>query len=152
MNTYTFSSPVGTLSIVENDNALTGLYIADNAPLSAVCENGLIKKTVQELSEYFAGTRTSFDIPVNPSGTDFQQSVWKQLQRIPYGQTRSYGDIAKAVGNPKAARAVGHANNQNHILIIIPCHRVIGADGSLVGFGGGIEMKQFLLDLEAHHA
>jgi methylated-DNA-[protein]-cysteine S-methyltransferase len=107
---------------------------------------------VQELSEYFSGKRTSFDLPLNPSGSAFQKRVWEQLRLIPCGQTRSYGDIAKAVGNPKAARAVGHANNRNPIMIIIPCHRVIGADGSLVGFGGGLEVKQFLLDLEARHA
>ncbi|HAH62297.1 MAG TPA: cysteine methyltransferase [Treponema sp.] len=152
MNTYNFSSPVGTLCVAEENGAIIGLHIDNTAELSGPCRNELIKKTVQELSEYFSGTRTSFDVPVNPSGTAFQMRVWEQLRLIPCGQTRSYGDIAKAVGNQKAARAVGHANNRNPIMIIIPCHRVIGADGSLVGFGGGIEAKQFLLDLEAHHA
>lgn len=152
MNTYNFSSPVGTLCVTEENGAIVGLHIDNNAELSLTCRNELIKETARELSEYFSGTRTSFDLPLNPSGTGFQESVWEQLRLIPYGQTRSYGDIAKAVGNPKAARAVGHANNQNHIIIIIPCHRVIGADGSLVGFGCGIEVKQFLLDLEARHA
>jgi methylated-DNA-[protein]-cysteine S-methyltransferase len=152
MNTCNFSSPVGTLCVTEENGAITGLYIDNNAELSTTCRNGLIQKTVQELSEYFSGKRTSFDLPLNPSGSAFQKRVWEQLRLIPCGQTRSYGDIAKAVGNPKAARAVGHANNRNPIMIIIPCHRVIGADGSLVGFGGGLEVKQFLLDLEARHA
>jgi len=151
METYNFSSPVGTLCINIEDNAITELFIDNNAELSDAGGNDLITETVHELTEYFSGTRSSFDLPLNPSGTAFQKRVWEQLQRIPYGQTCSYGDIAKAVGNPKAARAVGLANNRNPIMIIIPCHRVIGADGSLTGYGGGIEIKKFLLDLEAAH-
>ena len=151
METYNFSSPVGTLCIIIEDNAITGLFIDNNAELSDSCGNGLIMETVQELTEYFSGKRMLFDLPLNPAGTVFQKHVWEQLQLIPYGKTRSYGDIAKAVGNPNAARAVGRANNRNPIMIIIPCHRVIGADGALVGYGGGIEVKKFLLELEAAH-
>ena len=102
----------------------------------------------QELEEYFAGTRQTFDLPLAPKGTAFQQKVWAALREIPYGQTRSYGEIAAIVGNPKASRAVGMANNQNPISILIPCHRVIGKDGSLTGYGGGTEKKKWLLELE----
>jgi O-6-methylguanine DNA methyltransferase len=100
------------------------------------------------LSEYLIGERKSFDLPLNPRGTVFQQQVWKALCDIPYGETRSYKQIAEAIGNPKAVRAVGMANNRNPLLIVIPCHRVIGANGKLVGYGAGIEKKEFLLKLE----
>lgn len=102
----------------------------------------------QQLEEYFQGNRKRFDVPIHMSGTPFQQSVWRALQEIPYGETRSYKDIAAAIGNPKACRAVGMANNRNEILILVPCHRVIGADGSLVGFGCGLDAKKYLLNLE----
>ena len=102
-----------------------------------------------ELSEYFAGKRREFTIPLKPEGTDFQMSAWLALQKIPYGETRSYGQQAALIGKPKAARAVGGANNANPIPVIIPCHRVIGASGSMTGFGGGIPTKKFLLDMEA---
>ena len=102
-----------------------------------------------EIKEYFNGERTEFDIPLEVDGTDFRKSVWKELCNIPYGETCTYGDIAKRIGNPKASRAVGLANNKNRIPIFIPCHRVIGANGKLVGFAGGIEIKKYLLDLES---
>ena len=108
----------------------------------------LLKKAAKQLTEYFAGKRREFDLPLDFTGTGFQKKVWAALLTIPYGETRSYGEIAKQIGNPKACRAVGMANNRNPIAIICPCHRVIGADGSLVGFGGGLPAKQFLLDLE----
>lgn len=113
-------------------------------------ENALkiLNQTQMELQEYFAGKRKEFTVPVRLKGTSFQQEVWKALQKIPYGETRSYGQIAEMIGNPKACRAVGGANNRNPVMIIIPCHRVIGADGSLVGFGGGLEVKCCLLELE----
>jgi methylated-DNA-[protein]-cysteine S-methyltransferase len=111
-------------------------------------ETPLLKKAAQELQEYFIGKRKRFDLPLSPQGTDFQQKVWKALQDIPYGAVCSYKDIARAIGNEKACRAVGGANNKNPISIIIPCHRVIGANGSLVGYGGGIEIKKQLLALE----
>ena len=100
------------------------------------------------MSEYLIGKRKSFDLPLNPRGTVFQQQVWKALCDIPYGETRSYKQIAEAIGNPKAVRAVGMANNRNPVLIVVPCHRVIGANGKLVGYGAGIEKKEFLLKLE----
>ena len=102
----------------------------------------------EQLEAYFAGKRTTFSLPLRPAGTAFQLAVWQALTEIPYGETRSYGEIAAAVGNPKAARAVGMANNRNPISILIPCHRVIGSTGALVGYGGGLEKKLFLLELE----
>lgn len=105
-------------------------------------------QAVRELTEYFAGMRTVFDVPLHEHGTPFQKRVWAALRTIPCGETRSYGQIAAQIGNPRAARAVGMANNRNPIMIITPCHRVIGADGSLVGFGSGLSMKEYLLELE----
>ena len=107
-----------------------------------------IKKAYIELKEYFEGGRKVFDIPIKLNGTDFQKKVWEELLKIPYGETKSYLDIAKSIGNPKACRAVGGAYNKNPIMIIVPCHRVIGKNGDLVGYAGGIEVKQKLLDLE----
>jgi methylated-DNA-[protein]-cysteine S-methyltransferase len=104
---------------------------------------------VRQLREYFAGQRTRFDLPLHPAGTAFQRDVWSELQRIPYGETISYGELARRVGHPAAARAVGAANGANPIPIVIPCHRVIGANGKLTGFGGGIPVKQKLLALES---
>ena len=106
----------------------------------------------RQLDEYFAGTRHSFELAIEPDATPFQESVLAALQRIPYGETRSYRDIAEAVGNPRAVRAVGSANGNNPIPIVIPCHRVIGSDGTLTGFGGGLDAKRFLLDLERSHS
>jgi len=111
-------------------------------------ETPLIKKTAKQFDEYFNKDRKNFDLPLVLHGTDFQVKVWKSLQKIPYGQTRSYGELAAVIGNPKACRAVGMANNRNPIAIIVPCHRVIGHDGSLTGYGGGLDIKQKLLYLE----
>lgn len=110
---------------------------------------GPVAQAARQLREYFAGQRTEFDLPLAPEGTGFQRSVWQRLQEIPYGETISYGELAKRVGNPKASRAVGAANGQNPIPIVIPCHRVIGANGKLTGFGGGLPVKEALLALEA---
>lgn len=115
---------------------------------SGRCESPLLRQAALELEEYFEGQRQSFDLPLAPVGTPFQQKVWKALREIPYGETASYGQIAAKVGSPRGARAVGMACNRNPILILIPCHRVIGADGSLTGFGGGLDMKEKLLGLE----
>jgi len=109
---------------------------------------GPVGEAIRQLRDYFAGRRTGFDLPLAPEGTPFQQAVWRQLQDIPYGGTISYGELARRVGNPKASRAVGAANGANPIPIVIPCHRVIGADGRLTGFGGGLPVKRALLDLE----
>ena len=106
------------------------------------------REVMRQLTEYFRGKRTSFDLPLHPKGTPFQMSVWKALTQIPYGETRSYGDIARAVGRPRAVRAVGLANGRNPLPIVVPCHRVIGSTGKLVGYGGGLPIKQALLDRE----
>ena len=108
----------------------------------------VIEAAISQLQEYAAGTRTEFDLPIAPTGTDFQLAVWQALREIPYGETRSYGEIAARIGNPKASRGVGSACNKNRILLLIPCHRVIGKNGSLTGFGAGLDLKDTLLNLE----
>ncbi len=145
---YYMESPVGQLCLVEEDACISGLYLKEGREEKISAETPLIRQAKQQLREYFAGTRKEFELPIKFKGTDFQIRVWKALQTIPYGETCSYGEIAKRIGNPKAARAVGNANNKNHIMILIPCHRVIGADGSMVGFGCGLQVKEFLLKLE----
>jgi methylated-DNA-[protein]-cysteine S-methyltransferase len=139
-------SPVGPLTLVERDGALARLSFGAHADSPAT---PLLHRAVAQLNEYFAGARRSFDLPLAPSGTEFQLACWRALAEIPYGETRSYGEQARRIGRPDRARAVGAANGANPIAIILPCHRVIGADGSLVGFGGGLETKRRLLDLEA---
>jgi methylated-DNA-[protein]-cysteine S-methyltransferase len=144
-----YDSPVGLLEIAADEKAVTGLYFADaNRNREEKSANGILKECINQLTEYFSGKRKDFDIKVNPSGTLFQKSVWNELLKIPYGETVSYGEIAERIGNPKSVRAVGLANGSNPISIIIPCHRVIGKNGSLVGYGGGIENKRYLLELE----
>ena len=140
-------SPVGPLTLVERDGALVRLAfgrLRDPSPASP-----LLDHAAAQLREYFAGSRQEFDLPLAPAGTEFQLACWQALAEIPYGETRSYGEQARRIGRPDRARAVGAANGANPIAIILPCHRVIGADGSLVGFGGGLETKRRLLDLEA---
>jgi len=117
-----------------------------------VSETPLIREAAKQLEEYFVGKRKIFDIPLGPEGTPFQRAVWEALLEIPYGETRSYGDIAARIGNPKAARAVGMANNRNPIAVFVPCHRVIGASGKLVGYAGGVDVKKKLLELEKLNA
>ncbi len=140
--------------IAEKDGVLTQLdfldaQLADSTPEDInESESALLRKAISQLEEYFAGARQDFDLPLRPSGTDFQQQAWNALRQIPYGETRSYQAQAQAMGHPKAARAVGQANGRNPISIIIPCHRVIGKDGSLTGFGSGFERKSWLLGLE----
>ena len=109
---------------------------------------GVLQRTIRELDEYFRGERRDFDIPLLLAGSDFQKRVWQQLPRIPYGQTASYGELAAAIGSPRSVRAVANANGANAISIILPCHRIIGSDGRLTGYGGGLRAKQFLLKLE----
>lgn len=149
-----YDSPIGRLWIEADEEALTALYPEQKeiAEESETESSVLLDKVKRELAEYFAGTRTEFDIPVRLQGTKFQVAVWRALCRIPYGTTYSYLDLAKAVGNPKACRAVGGANNKNKILIIVPCHRVIGKDGSLVDFGAGLTAKKYLLELEKKYS
>jgi methylated-DNA-[protein]-cysteine S-methyltransferase len=142
-------SPIGLLTLIGTNEALTSVRFGQIG--YSFNPSPLLLRTVSELREYFDGRRKSFDIPLAPEGTDFQKRVWQALCDIPYGETRSYGDIAKALDSPRAARAIGLANNKNPIPIIIPCHRVIGADGSMVGYAGGLETKEFLLKLEKEH-
>ena len=144
-------SPIGVLTLVKTDGVLSGLYMGapDLKPeaLGSRADSGF-EDVVQQLQEYFARTRTTFRIPLAPAGTPFQKRVWTELLNIPYGETRSYGQLAGAIGNRSAMRAVGAANGRNPISIIVPCHRVIGSNGALVGYGGGLERKRFLLALE----
>jgi methylated-DNA-[protein]-cysteine S-methyltransferase len=149
------SSPIGRLLLLSDGRALTGLWMLDADRHSARVEMGLVPSpatfgevTVQ-LQAYFAGDLKEFTVPLAPSGTPFQLAVWTELTKIPYGSTVSYGDIARALGKtPVAARAVGLANGANPISVIVPCHRVIGSDGSLTGYGGGLDRKELLLRLE----
>lgn len=144
---FTYETILGSVTFVEEDGAL--LAITTHRSYEDIeQETALIKEAYRQLSEYLKGERKAFDLPLKPRGTDFQKRVWRALCDIPYGETRSYKQIAEAIGNPKAVRAVGMANNRNPITIIVPCHRVIGANGKLVGYGGGLEMKEFLLRLE----
>jgi methylated-DNA-[protein]-cysteine S-methyltransferase len=150
----TVSSPVGRLTLVGAGDALVGLHFDDDpnaagARTDASRDDRRLRAAALQLEEYFAGTRTSFELALAPDGTAFQRKVWAALRRIPFGETASYGQIARAVGKPAAVRAVGGANHRNPIAIIIPCHRVIGADGSMTGYGGGLRRKRLLLELEA---
>jgi methylated-DNA-[protein]-cysteine S-methyltransferase len=147
---YIFNIKICNLFIAEENGSVCCVsFCKDKIPKGfEKGETPLIIKTVKQIDEYFNKKRSIFNLPLAPHGTDFQVKVWKALQTIPYGETRSYGEIAAVIGNPKACRAVGMANNRNPIAIIIPCHRVIGHDGSLTGYAGGLKIKQKLLDLE----
>jgi len=149
------TTPVGKLTLVANEQSLVAiLWEGDSTKrvrlpkLQKNSEHPVLQETERQLREYFLGTRDSFDLPLDPQGTHFQQRVWTALRKIPYGETRSYGELAKRLGAPKASRAVGAANGRNPISIVVPCHRVIGSDGSLTGFAGGIKTKEKLLKLE----
>lgn len=143
------ASPLGNYRLIYTPLAIIALERApDDAQVDSCPPGSIAQRTAEQLCEYFAGSRQTFDLPLEPRGTEFQRRVWNALCEIPYGETRSYGEIAQRVGNPKASRAVGMANHRNPIPILIPCHRVIGADGSLVGYGGGLGVKRYLLDLE----
>jgi methylated-DNA-[protein]-cysteine S-methyltransferase len=139
--------------IAEDDGAISHVFsVTSKAPdCFENRETPLIKKAAAQLGEYLKGKRKTFDLPLKMNGTAFQVKVWKALQRIPYGKTCSYGEIAAKIGNPKACRAVGMANNRNPIAIIVPCHRVIGKDGSLTGYAGGLDIKKKLLKLEGSY-
>ena len=151
MSTWTVveDTPVGPLLLTASGGAVTGLWFGVQ-PVAGVRDDAdpVLVAAVAQLREYFAGERTAFDLPLAPDGTDFQRRVWEQLRLIPYGTTVSYGELARRLGAPSASRAVGAANGRNPIAIVVPCHRVIGADGSLTGFGGGMDAKRVLLDLE----
>ncbi|MEU9169671.1 methylated-DNA--[protein]-cysteine S-methyltransferase [Streptomyces sp. NPDC048420] len=146
-------SPYGPLTLVADEGVLCGLYMTDQRhrpPEETFGEpdDGPFGEPLEQLQAYFQGDLQEFGIELRLHGTPFQRAVWDQLRRIPYGETRSYGELADALGNPGASRAVGLANGKNPIGIIVPCHRVVGADGSLTGYGGGLERKQRLLDFE----
>lgn len=151
MYSYNYSTPIGDICITANDKAITGVCFGARGP-GGQKETELIKRAHAQLAEYLEGKRRRFDVPLEPAGTEFQRSVWDALRGIPYGRTRSYKQIAQAVGNDNACRAVGLANNKNPIPIFIPCHRVIGADGSLTGFAGGLDVKEKLLKLEKQNS
>jgi len=147
-------SPIGRLRLIASDNALVAIWFehgrdaARGAAGLARGSNAIIERTRRQLEEYFAGQRREFDLPLEPRGTEFQRRVWSRLRCIAYGDTTTYGALAAELGNSKGSRAVGLANGSNPIPIVIPCHRVIGADGSLTGFGGGLPIKAQLLELE----
>lgn len=151
----TMSSPVGELTLVANESALAAILWENDkptrvrlGPMSETINTAVLNEAEKQLNEYFAGARTRFELELNFVGTEFQRKVWAALLTIPFGETRSYSDIAKQIGNANAVRAVGAANGKNPISIVAPCHRVIGKGGDLTGFAGGVETKKILLDLE----
>lgn len=156
-NSYRFQSPIGFLTICEQDNQLTRLYL-DNQDRGILqsrnfeYHSDFLHEVYHQLNEYFAGKRKIFDLPVDSKGTAFQKAVWRELQKIPYGETRSYEDIAVAIGNKKAVRAIGQANGRNPIMIVVPCHRVIRKNGDISGFACGVEAKRYLLNLERENS
>ncbi len=156
--TKTISSPVGRLTLVARSEGLAAILWENDDPkrvrLGPSIENGdhpVLAETERQLRQYFDGSRTSFSVKLDLAGTDFQRSAWQALLTIPYGETRTYADIARQIGNSKAFRAMGAANGRNPVSIIVPCHRAIGSDGQLHGFAGGLEAKCYLLDLEKNH-
>lgn len=147
-----YESPIGPLGLYARDDELVALTLpngGDPEPAGAIAKrNPLLVLAVAQLREYFAGERRDFDLPLAPRGSGFQERVWRELLKIPFGETRSYGDVARSIGRPAASRAVGAANGRNPIAIIVPCHRVIGANGTLTGYGGGLPTKKWLLEHE----
>jgi methylated-DNA-[protein]-cysteine S-methyltransferase len=150
VNVVTYECPVGPLALVSDGTGLTGIHFPGwvRPDHSRAASDTVLDSARRQLDAYFSGRRTRFDLLLAPVGTPFQLAVWSALLEIPYGETRSYGQLAAALGKPAATRAVGAANGRNPIAIVVPCHRVIGANGSLTGFGGGLERKKFLLSLE----
>jgi methylated-DNA-[protein]-cysteine S-methyltransferase len=149
-------SPVGKLKLVASANALVAVLWEQERPervklepMKVTPQQPILVETERQLSQYFSGIRTEFDLPIEPNGSNFQKKVWQALRGIPFGETRSYLDLAEAVGSPNACRAVGAANGKNPLAIVVPCHRVVGANGALTGFAGGVEAKAKLLALEA---
>lgn len=147
---FFYQTPIGKLAVAEKGGSITNVFFDGHSiPEDAVItETTLLKEAGKQLQEFFSGTRKEFDLPLAPIGTEFMGSVWDSLKAIPYGETRSYKEVAESIGNPKAVRAVGLANNRNPIPLFIPCHRVVGANGKLIGYYGGLETKEFLLQLE----
>ena len=151
---FFYDTVIGKIGIAEDGTFITNVYFEDEAGAkdANLMETTLLKEAAKQINEYFNGNRKSFELPIAPAGTEFQKAVWTALQEIPYGETKSYKEIAIAVGNYKACRAVGMANNKNPISIIIPCHRVIGTNGKLVGYAGGLKVKDYLLNMEKDNA
>jgi methylated-DNA-[protein]-cysteine S-methyltransferase len=149
---FYYETVLGTIGIEENGSAITKVFLQregyQNKNQVKETETTLLQEAGRELLEYLEGKRTIFEVPIQYEGTEFQQRVWKALCEIPYGETRTYGEIAAKINNPKASRAVGNANNKNEIMIIVPCHRVIGSNGKLVGYAGGLDVKEKLLSIE----
>lgn len=154
IHTVYYSSPIGTVLLQAEDEYLTVVSFRDDVSITetGITTSPILKTTIQQLDEYFAGTRKQFDLPLQPDGTAFQQKVWDQLIKIPYAETVTYLHMAKRLGNVKSIRAAASANGKNPIGIIIPCHRVVGADGKLTGYAGGLHRKQWLLEHEAKMA
>ena len=147
-----FNSKIGNIVIVEKNQSIIELKVIKEKNIDIIeSDTPLLKKASEQINEYFSGKRETFDLPLNPEGTEFMKKVWKQLLNIPYGETKTYKQIATEIGNEKAARAVGMANNKNPIPIIIPCHRVIGSNKKLVGYALGLDVKEKLLKLEAKY-
>lgn len=152
----TIDSPLGPLLLVGREDSLQALLYADSAAAGRARQScpedpAALELAAEQLAQYFAGERRDFELTLAPLGTPFQRDVWQALSAIPYGQTRSYGEIAGAVGRPRAARAVGSANNKNPLAVIVPCHRVVGAGGAMVGYAGGLDRKTWLIEHERRH-
>lgn len=143
-----YKSPIGLLEIIYDENYINSVELIENIDFENNQSDDIGEKAVKQLKEYFLGQRKKFDLPLNFKGTDFQIKVWKELEKIPYGETRTYKEIGINVGCPKGARAIGNSNNKNPFIIVIPCHRVIGSNGKLVGYAKGLEIKKYLLDFE----
>lgn len=148
---FSYDTKIGKITIAEEEGKITNFWLPSREPDNlSFKETPLIAKAAEQFKQYLEGKRKEFDLKLNPQGTPFQKRVWKELLKIPYGETRSYKDIAKAAGNEKACRAVGAANNKNPVAVFIPCHRVIGSDGKLTGYAGGLNLKEKLLNFETN--
>jgi len=160
LDTLTWESPLGPLRLYASHKGLVAVLWPEDREGRVVLKedvaenpnNPILQTTADQLGEYFAGDRTEFDVPLDLRGTEFQVQTWKSLAKIPYGETSSYGRQAASIGRPKAVRAIGAANGRNPVSVVLPCHRVVGSNGSLTGFAGGLEAKRFLLNLEARSA
>ncbi|ROR27439.1 methylated-DNA-[protein]-cysteine S-methyltransferase [Mobilisporobacter senegalensis] len=153
INVNFYNTRIGLFKIAEDGIGVTELEIVDEKEKDnlEISETPLLAKAAKQLEEYLSGKRMIFDFPLNPKGTEFQKKVWEVLKTIPYGETWSYKQVAVALGKPTASRAVGMANNRNPIMIVVPCHRVVGSNGDLVGYAGGLDLKAMLLKLEKEH-
>jgi len=148
MRYATIDSPLGALTLGSTRKGLASIHFGANIPADGTLDKDANREAIEQLQEYFEGRRIQFDLSLDLHGTPFQMAVWSELRKIPYGETCTYGDIARSLGKPGAARAVGMANHENPVAVVIPCHRVVGSDGSLTGYAGGLHIKQQLLALE----